>query len=356
MADPKSPSRDVLAKFLSDHESIKKFERLFEVAGDLTPTDVAILYRLTQEASTDAGIADAKANEALDSLNRIAQSLEFLALAPTIQEAGDDSSNLSPPVAELNCNSDNLSPPTAELNCNYGDLSPPMSPLSDSDLAAYALKSGNLSQFAATTSAQLAGVISDETGSGALVFGTSPTMTTPKATSTIGVGNATPSASGSGITFPASASLSSDVNTLDDYEEGTFTPTYAPASGSFTSLTVVGAGRYIKIGKTVYVWIDMRTTGVSVIGTASGILYITGMPFTCDSNGGYACASIFQAFNLGVAFTNLGGIVEASQTRVYLTKNSSNSGVTYVQATEINPLIGNFNNLIGLFGRYTTAS
>lgn len=35
-----------------------------------------------------------------------------------------------------------------------------------------------LSQFAATTSAQLAGVISDETGSGALVFGTSPTFTT----------------------------------------------------------------------------------------------------------------------------------------------------------------------------------
>jgi hypothetical protein len=37
---------------------------------------------------------------------------------------------------------------------------------------------GNLSQFAATTSAQLAGVISDETGSGALVFGTSPSFTT----------------------------------------------------------------------------------------------------------------------------------------------------------------------------------
>lgn len=36
-----------------------------------------------------------------------------------------------------------------------------------------------LSQFAATTSAQLAGVISDETGSGSLVFGTSPTLVTP---------------------------------------------------------------------------------------------------------------------------------------------------------------------------------
>jgi len=45
-----------------------------------------------------------------------------------------------------------------------------------------ATTSGNLSQFAATTSAQLAGVISDETGSGSLVFATSPALSgTPTA-------------------------------------------------------------------------------------------------------------------------------------------------------------------------------
>lgn len=42
-----------------------------------------------------------------------------------------------------------------------------------------ALTSGTLAQFASTTSAQLATVISDETGSGALVFATSPTLVTP---------------------------------------------------------------------------------------------------------------------------------------------------------------------------------
>ena len=42
-----------------------------------------------------------------------------------------------------------------------------------------ALISDNLSVFAATTSAQLAGVLSDETGSGAAVFATSPTLVTP---------------------------------------------------------------------------------------------------------------------------------------------------------------------------------
>ena len=81
-ADPKPLTRDQLAKFLPDAEAIKRFERLFAVAGDLTPTDVATLYRLTQEAFIDAGIADAKANEALNVLNCIADSLDALAKAP----------------------------------------------------------------------------------------------------------------------------------------------------------------------------------------------------------------------------------------------------------------------------------
>lgn len=43
----------------------------------------------------------------------------------------------------------------------------------------FALSTNNLSVFASTTSAQLAGVISDETGTGKLVFGTSPTIINP---------------------------------------------------------------------------------------------------------------------------------------------------------------------------------
>lgn len=42
-----------------------------------------------------------------------------------------------------------------------------------------ALTTGTLAQFAATTSAQLAGVISDETGTGSIVFNTSPAFITP---------------------------------------------------------------------------------------------------------------------------------------------------------------------------------
>lgn len=48
-----------------------------------------------------------------------------------------------------------------------------------------------LAVHAATTSAQLAGVISDETGSGALVFGTSPTLSTPVISSITNTGTIT---------------------------------------------------------------------------------------------------------------------------------------------------------------------
>lgn len=62
------------------------------------------------------------------------------------------------------------------------------------DVANTAVTTGKLSQFAATTSSELAGVISDETGSGALVFATSPTLVTP----TLGVASATSLALGNG--------------------------------------------------------------------------------------------------------------------------------------------------------------
>jgi hypothetical protein len=64
-----------------------------------------------------------------------------------------------------------------------------------------ALVANPLSQFASTTSAQLAGVISDETGSGSLVFATSPTLVTPS----LGVASAT-SINKLTITTPATGS------------------------------------------------------------------------------------------------------------------------------------------------------
>lgn len=67
-------------------------------------------------------------------------------------------------------------------------------PWDSANLASPASTAGNLSQFASTTSAQLAALLSDETGSGANVFGTSPTITTPNI---VGVTNGSNAAAGS---------------------------------------------------------------------------------------------------------------------------------------------------------------
>jgi hypothetical protein len=75
-------NRNQLAAFLGDDDSIRKFEALFAQATDLTPAEIAALTLAIQEASLDAGTADAKATQANGALERIADSLELLAYAP----------------------------------------------------------------------------------------------------------------------------------------------------------------------------------------------------------------------------------------------------------------------------------
>jgi hypothetical protein len=97
---------------------------------------------------------------------------------------------------------------------------------------------------------------------------------------TIGVGNATPSTSGAGITFPATQSASSNANTLDDYEEGTFTPT--AGGGTTTTGTPVFTGTYTKVGKIVTV--SGYVGGTTVSYNPVGGTFIDGLPFTTISN------------------------------------------------------------------------
>ena len=81
---------------------------------------------------------------------------------------------------------------------------------------------------------------------------------------------------GGQITFPATAVPSSNANTLDDYEEGTFTPTVAGASSAGTANYSLQEGYYVKIGGFVKVY--GRVTFTSATG--SGRLLLQGLPFT----------------------------------------------------------------------------
>ena len=127
----------------------------------------------------------------------------------------------------------------------------------------FALTSGTLAQFAATTSAQLAGVLSDETGSGSVVFGTNPTIT----------GATISGGSGSFTTLAASSTVS-----------GTGFSTYlasppaiggtAANTGKFTTLqatsTITPSSTSGIVGTTTNDNANAGSFGEYVTGTTSG--------------------------------------------------------------------------------------
>jgi hypothetical protein len=128
---------------------------------------------------------------------------------------------------------------------------------------------------AGITSAQLASALSDETGTGSVVFSASPTFTgTLTAAAITGTGLLDLSGASAGqIKFPATQNASTNANTLDDYEEGTWTPADASGAGLTFSHAV---GWYTKVGNLV-----TAAFSLAYPATANGSNNtISGMPFT----------------------------------------------------------------------------
>ena len=123
------------------------------------------------------------------------------------------------------------------------------------------------------------------------------------------------SATGTGITFPATQSASSDANTLDDYEEGTWTPAFA----TWTTAPTGVVASYTKIGRQVTLNI-VALGGVCTAGST-----ITGIPFQASVNGPASILCTTSAnvvgftallFDSGTQITN---ISTASMTSAYWT-------------------------------------
>lgn len=130
-------------------------------------------------------------------------------------------------------------------------------------------------------------VIIDPDGYGIKVGGT--TLVTTSA-GRLGIGTTPSNANGgilqlsSGITFPATAVAASDANTLDDYEEGTWTPAFVAQTGTLGTVTYDNVqGVYTKIGKLVTVTGGFYCTAFAA-GTGSGDLRISGLPFANIAN------------------------------------------------------------------------
>ena len=85
------------------------------------------------------------------------------------------------------------------------------------------------------------------------------------------------------IQFPATQNASSNANTLDDYEEGTWTPVL---EGSTTNPTAtynaLNRGVYTKIGNVVTVSFNLFTESKT---GGSGDFLVAGLPFACAEGG-----------------------------------------------------------------------
>lgn len=109
------------------------------------------------------------------------------------------------------------------------------------------------------------------------------------------------------IKFPATQNPSSNVNTLDDYEEGTWTP--IDASGAGLTFTLVSPSTYTKIGREILLHFDV-TYPITADGSNAAI---GGMPFTCN-------ASIYGTADMpyNQLGSYVGGLINVGSTNILL--------------------------------------
>jgi hypothetical protein len=136
-------------------------------------------------------------------------------------------------------------------------------------------------------------------GSGYLAFSTFNAGTVSEkarifASGGVSIGNTTDPGAGvlfvsSGVRFPATQVASADANTLDDYEEGTWTPT-----GNGVTFTTGTTGWYTKVGNLVTLNFIVNWP-VTANGSPA---YITNLPFTTNTNAGVALGGYSSDINM----------------------------------------------------------
>jgi len=134
------------------------------------------------------------------------------------------------------------------------------------------------------------------------------------------------------LTFPATQAASTDANTLDDYEEGTFTPVIHDNSGSDSEgqTYFIQVGRYIKIGKMVQIQINLSINSIGTL-TTSQIARVAGLPFAAV-NTANVYAGAFAAYggslSLDAAGGNITGLIDANTSYIGLRQWSATGGTS----------------------------
>jgi hypothetical protein len=134
-----------------------------------------------------------------------------------------------------------------------------------------------------------------------------------------------------GVRFPADLA-SSDANTLDDYEEGSWSVGMQDFSSNNITPSVT-SGRYTKVGNLVTVFARFAA---SSLGSASGQIRMTGLPFTVGAH-----TNMFNAycgFGNGLAIpanSNVTGYADAGQTYIAMLSWNSTAGTGSFTAAQL---------------------
>ena len=134
------------------------------------------------------------------------------------------------------------------------------------------------------------------------------------------------SATGTGIAFPATQSASSNANTLDDYEEGDWTPVIADAGSGGNTGTFANAGAtYTKIGRQVFIQVYMSAINTSGM-TAGNTFFIRNLPFASTMN----AQGNFYSYRLGRNAATVSSSISlgANATWMQIALFSTNSATT----------------------------
>ena len=123
------------------------------------------------------------------------------------------------------------------------------------------------------------------------------------------------------------------ANKLDDYEEGTWTPSFISVNSTSPTGSFAHAGTYTKIGRAVTICCYMQVNSVSVGG---GTLAIAGMPFaSIDVNGKRGACSLL-ASTWDNARTEHIGVGIYDSTRLGFLTSSHDAGWNWEQTGSLN--------------------
>lgn len=153
-----------------------------------------------------------------------------------------------------------------------------------------------------------------------------------------------------GITFPATQVASSDPNTLDDYEEGTWTPAITFATPGDLSVTYsTQSGTYEKIGRLVVVRFVITTSAFTHTTAANGF-QITGLPFARQNlNPNFDGTALCSFRGITSATFTQFGIASAGAGTTNLGVVKSGSGVTTTSVVVADVPSGGTVSLVGQY-------